>query len=257
MRNEPSLWADKLPRPTPDGHKYQRGHALVLASDELTGATRLAAGACNRIGAGLVTVRSEHKGDLFRAVLPADMMVQDGDGASLKSLRVILAGSGGFTLWHKQQLLTDESEATWVLDAKAIKWWVGQRPMPREAILTPHDGEFSKAFPDLIGTRTERALEAAMASEAIVVLKGPETVIAAPDGRVVLNVHASPYLAKAGTGDVLAGMIAGLVTQGMEAFDAACAATWMHGEAARQFGPGLTASDLEGELPAVLSSLLG
>lgn len=257
MKNEPGLWVDKLPRPTPDGHKYQRGHALVLASDALTGATRLVAGACNRIGAGLVTVRSEHKGDMFRAVLPADIMVQDGDGASLKSLRAILAGPGGFTLWHKRQLLADNSDAAWVLDAEAIKWWVGQRPMSREAILTPHDGEFAKAFPDLIGARTERALEAAVASDATVVLKGAETVIAAPDGRGVLNTHASPYLAKAGTGDVLAGMITGLVAQGMGPFDAACCATWMHGEAARRFGPGLIASDLESELSQVLSALLG
>lgn len=257
MKNELGLWVDKLPRPTPDGHKYQRGHALVLASDTLTGATRLAAGACNRIGAGLVSVRSQDKADLFRTILPADMMVQDDNGAALKGLSAILAGSGGFTPWHEQQLLGDQSGAVWVLDAEAIKWWVGARPIERTAILTPHDGEFAKAFPDIIGARTERALEAAMASDAIIALKGAETVIAAPDGRVVLNAHASPYLAKAGTGDVLAGMVTGLIAQGMAPFEAVCASVWMHGEAARRFGPGLTAADLEGELPDILASLLG
>ena len=140
-----------------------------------------------------------------------------------------------------------------VLDADALALW---SRFSTAAVLTPHEGEFARLFPDLSGARTEQASAAAARTHSVLVLKGPDTVIAGPDGRLVVNTHASPYLAKAGTGDVLAGLIAGLVAQGMPAFEAACAAVWMHGEAGKRIGPGLIAGDIVDALPGVLQALL-
>jgi NAD(P)H-hydrate epimerase len=122
-------------------------------------------------------------------------------------------------------------------------------------VLTPHDGEFIRLFGEMPGTREDRALAAARLSRAVVVLKGAQTVIAHPDGRVVVNDHSSPYLATAGAGDVLAGMTLGLLAQGMPAFEASCAAVWIHGEAALRFGPGLVAPDIIEQIPGILREL--
>lgn len=256
MRNDPDLWLRDFPRPANDCHKYDRGHAFVLASDHLTGATRLAAEACARIGAGLVSVGSESKGDLFRTALPPDIMVIDALEALPRGLACALAGPGGFSNWHAQRFATLPQALPLVLDAEAIIWWTRQPGMSRDVVLTPHEGEFARAFPELSGERETRAGTAASQTRTTIVLKGPETVIACADGRLVLNDHASPYLAKAGTGDVLAGLIAGLVAQGMAAFEAACAAVWIHGEASRRIGPGLVAGDLSAQVPAILMDLL-
>jgi hydroxyethylthiazole kinase-like uncharacterized protein yjeF len=127
-------------------------------------------------------------------------------------------------------------------------------------VITPHPGEFERVFPGLLGssaTRIAAAREAANLAGCVVLLKGADTAVAAPDGRAVVNTYATPWLATAGSGDVLAGIIGGLLAGGMPAFEAACAGVWMHGDAGRRFGPGLTAEDLPGQLPSVISGLAG
>ena len=258
--NTPSLWQDHLPRPDVGGHKYHRGHAVIQAADELTGATRLAATACSRMGAGLVTVVSPAKADFFRTVLPPDIMVRDRFDPTMRGVTAILAGPGGGDA--AAQLPELEQPAFKVLDAGALPQAGNYSTIDAKTVLTPHEGEFARAFPDITGERAERALAAAKACGGIVVLKGADTIVAAPDGRLVTNRHASPFLAKAGTGDVLAGMICGLLAQcdpetREAAFGMVCAAVWMHGEAGIRLGPGLTASDLESALPGILRDLYG
>ncbi|MEO1407977.1 MAG: NAD(P)H-hydrate dehydratase [Pseudomonadota bacterium] len=253
MTNSPELWLSHFPIPAVDGHKYDRGHLAVLGAPALTGATRLAASAASRIGAGLVSVLSHDQVDVFRASLPPDIMVTSGPANDLKRLTACLLGPGGYEASRVEELRAIASEVPKVLDADGLALW---DQIPHPAILTPHEGEFSKTFPDLVGSRVDRASKAANRTQAVVVLKGPDTVIASPDSRVVVNTHASPWLAKAGTGDVLAGFSAGLLAQGMPAFEAACAAVWMHGDCGRHVGPGLIAGDLVDQVPALLSELL-
>ena len=190
--NTPSVWKQLLPRPATDGHKYDRGHAVVLAADELTGATRLAATACSRMGAGLVTVISPARADFFRAVLPPDIMVRGRFDPAMRGITAVLAGPGG---GGAAAQLPDLAEPFFrILDAGALPEAGNYETIDAMTVLTPHDGEFSRAFPDATGERTERALAAARACGGIVVLKGAETVIAAPDGQLVelLRFHSHP-----------------------------------------------------------------
>lgn len=253
--NHPDLWARHLVWPGPDSHKYHRGHCLVLGAEAYTGATRLAAEASSRIGSGLVTVFSDTCPDLYRITLPPDIMVRSGKIQQVRRPNVVLAGPGGCTASQIAELDRLNDPVSLVLDAEAIllgRHRVRQHPV---ILLTPHEAEFARVFPDLTGSRMARARQAAEATGCMVLLKGAETCIAAPDGRSVCSRHASPWLAKAGTGDVLAGMVAGLLAQGMKAFAAACAAVWIHGEAGQRVGPGLVPQNMFEHLGPILRTL--
>lgn len=254
--NDPRLWISEFPRPAPTDHKYDRGHAVIFAAPDLTGATRLAAEACSRIGAGLVSVLAAEREDVFRATLPADIMVRNGTLANLRNPNTALIGPGGFHPIALSDLKSGHALKTIVIDADAITHAGDPKDLTARLVITPHEGELARNFPDLTGTREDRALYVARTLGAVVVLKGSRTLIASPDGSIIENRHDSPYLAKAGTGDVLAGLITGIVAQGMDPFRASAAAVWIHGDAALRIGPGLVASDLERRIPDVLSALL-
>jgi len=248
QNNTPDLWLQDFPKPELDGHKYDRGHALIYGAPELTGATRLVAGSCARIGAGMVSVISPEKGDIYRASLPAHILVRDKMPEDLGKITACLLGPGGLPGDYDAAL-----DVPYVLDAEAIMTLKGR--YPAKTVLTPHEGEFGKAFPEVEGSREDRALAAALENNAVIVLKGPETLIAGSDGRIAVNKNSSPYLATAGTGDVLAGLITGLIAQGMDPFQASCAGVWIHSQAALQIGPGLVASDIPAEISAQLAKL--
>jgi ADP-dependent NAD(P)H-hydrate dehydratase / NAD(P)H-hydrate epimerase len=261
--NGPELWQAALPRPALDGHKYGRGHALVFGSYPMTGAPRLAARAAARLGAGLVSIAvPERAVPIYAASLTSIMvrpLVAPGDAQALLAdprFNALLIGPGA-GLGPETQAATLSLLATGrplVLDADALTVFAGAAAALAAArrgpvVMTPHEGEFRRLY-DEPGDKLTRARRAAAASGAVLVLKGADTVIAAPDGRAAINANAPPYLATAGAGDVLAGMILGLLAQGTPAFEAAAAATWIHGAAAAGFGPGLMAEDLpEAALP--------
>lgn len=262
-------WRSSLPWPEADTHKHARGRLGVVSGRATqTGAARLAARAGLRIGAGVVRILCPP--DAAAVIAPAIEAVMLTPFSSPEALREACqgmdamvigpaAGVGDATIEHVRALF--ETGAALVLDADALtsfQAWPEDlfELLDRDDVLTPHAGEFERLFPDLPAREREAsARAAAQRSGAVVVLKGRETVIAAPDGRVAINDNGTPWLATAGTGDVLAGMIGGLVAQRMESFDAARAAVWMHAEAARAFGPGLTAEDLPAALPAILKTL--
>lgn len=243
----------------PDSHKYARGHVLVIENDEPHGgAARLSAMAALRSGAGLVTLVGQAN------TLPAQALMQRDDDEAERLLldprtSVIVLGPGLADTPRSQawifRLLSDEIPL--VLDAGALAL-VTAKTMSEAAaplVITPHEGEFVRLFGPIGTNRIDAVLAASHAAQAIVLLKGPQTVIAAPWGEVRVNVHASPHLASAGTGDVLAGLVAGLIAQGLNGFDAAAIAAWLHGEAGRRGGPGLIADDLPALLPQILASL--
>lgn len=254
IKNTPDLWRDNFPQPAPDAHKYHRGHTAIFGADEFTGATRLATEACSRIGSGLVSVLSETQAQVYRTSLPPDIMVTARGLDTLTRVSTILAGPGGCSEAQADALLKADPSLTYILDADAIRLWPNLQS--RTVILTPHEGEFDRYFDcdadDMLG----RADRAAKTSGAILVLKRPQTIIAAPDGQIVINRDTSRFLAKAGTGDVLAGLIAGLAAQGMSTFFAACAAVWIHSQAGERIGPGLLPQDILAELRPILRELL-
>ena len=268
FENSPELWLSKYPWPKRDGHKYQRGHVLVFGGAEMTGASRLAARAALRIGAGVVTLAAPksvwqvYASSLIGIIVKAVGGIEDYEKLLDDERRGALivgpgAGVGGKT--REAVLAALATKRSIVLDADAITSFESCRDalfsaLHSSCIMTPHEGEFARIF-ELTGDRLERARAAAKLSGAVIVLKGSDTIIAAPDGRAIINGNAPPNLATAGSGDVLTGFIAGLLAQGLAPFEAAAAAVWLHGEAATEFGEGLIAEDLSEALPKVLKRL--
>ncbi len=276
FENDPALWADALPLLLQDGNKFTRGHALVWGGWPITGAARLAARAAARVGAGLTTVAvPEAALPVYAAALTSVMISPIARPEDLESLLAdnritgLLIGPGagiGPDTRARVLAMLKTGRAT-VLDADALSTFQDDPSALFSAVtehragacvLTPHDGEFARLFEGVVDAHSDkltRARAAARASGAVVLLKGSDTVIAAPDGRAIINANAPPTLATAGAGDVLAGMVLGLLAQGMEPFLAAAAAVWLHGAAAAHFGPGLLAEDLPDRLPAVFRRL--
>jgi NAD(P)H-hydrate epimerase len=270
--NHPDWWRDYFPWPGPLSHKYTRGHALVAGGAVMTGAGRLAARAAARIGAGLVTVAAPDSAFPVYAAALTGVLVQPVGG--IDAFRGLLAdrrrnaaligpGAGLGPETREQVLAILEAGKEAVLDADALSVFAddpqalfaairaAKVPTP---VLTPHAGEFARLF-DASGGKLDRARRAARASGAVVLLKGADTVVVGPDGRAAISEGAPAELATAGSGDVLAGMVVGLLAQGMPAFEAAAAAAWLHADAASRVGPGLVAEDLVEALPAALTAL--
>ena len=281
FENVPALWREGFPVPRHEGHKYGRGHAVVVSGPSWsTGAARLAARGALRAGAGLVTIASPREALAVNAAASLAVMVRPVDGAAElttfladRRLNALAIGPGiGVNEATCELVLAALSgDRAVVLDADAITSFAKAPQRLAEAlkaragkatILTPHEGEFSRYFGALdertkVGSKLERARLAAELTGATIVLKGADTVVAAADGRASIAGNAPAYLATAGAGDVLTGMATGLLAQGMPAFEAASAAVWLHGEAANAFGPGLIAEDLPEMLPQLYRALLG
>jgi NAD(P)H-hydrate epimerase len=268
FENGPELWQTELPRPADDSNKYTRGHALISGGYPITGATRLAARAAARAGAGLTTIAVPQVALPIYASALISIMVQPLvvpdqffgllDDRRLTAL-LIGPGAGVSDETRARALAMLATGRPTVLDADALTSFQENptaldRAITGPCILTPHDGEFARLF-NPRGDKLTRTRFAARHSGAIIVLKGGDTVITAPDGRAIINTNAPPTLATAGAGDVLSGIMLGLLAQGMEPFLAAAAAVWLHGAAAKAFGPGLIAEDLPDLLPGVFRQL--
>jgi len=271
VENTPALWGEQFPWPQIEDHKYRRGHLLIAGGAVMTGAARLAARGARRIGTGLVTVACTQAGHPIYAADSAGLItaIADDDAAFTALLadqrrNVLLIGPGhGVTPQTRARALAGLAVGkACVLDADALTVLADRPQQLFEAVrspclITPHEGEFARLFPDLapLPGKLARARQAAARAQMTILLKGADTVVAAPDGRAAINSNAPPTLATGGSGDVLAGMAAGLLAQGLPPFEAACAAAWLHGDAATAFGPGLIAEDIPDQLPATLARL--
>jgi hydroxyethylthiazole kinase-like uncharacterized protein yjeF len=273
--NEPDFWLRFFPRLKPDGHKYDRGHAVIVSGPmESTGAARLGARAALRVGAGVVSVATSKAAFYINAAQLTSIMVSAYEGAgglaeiltdTRRNAVLIGPGAGATAETRENVAAVLSSEATVVIDAEGLTAFeanpqelfalIQQRPAP--TILTPHKGEFDAIFPELgnAESKLEQAKRAAEISGAVVVFKGPDTVVSAPDGLSAITEGSPPWLATAGTGDVLAGLIVGLCAQGMSPLDAAVAGVWIHSDIARTVGPGMIAEDMAPMLPALLQRL--
>ena len=269
--NTPALW--RYPWPKPDGHKYARGHCVAVSGPaNATGAARMAASAALRVGAGLVSVASPPDAMAVNAAHLTAIMLKPFDGASGlgellsdKRLNAVVLGPG-LGVGGETRALVDaalKSGAAVVLDADALTSFQDDpealfNRLHGACVLTPHAGEFERLFPALLDAsagKLEAVRAASTRTGCVVLLKGGDTVIAGPGDKATINANAPPTLATAGAGDVLAGLIAGLLAQGMTTFDAAACGAWLHGDAAARFGPGLIAEDLPEMIPSVLAGL--
>ena len=252
--NLPCLW--RLPAAAPNGHKYDRGQVTILGGASMTGAARLAAEAARRAGAGMLTIAAADNADLYRAGVPGVLVDEQEIPTLLRDPRrkVWVCGPGlGVDATRAALPVLLASGRQVVADADAFSACAGNPTALRGAtVLTPHEGEFVCVFGPIGANRLQAAHAAAQATGAVVLLKGPDTVIAAPDGQAFINASAPSWLATAGAGDVLAGIIAGLLAQGMGAFDAAAAGAWLHGRAATLAGPGMLAEDISSMLATAM-----
>jgi ADP-dependent NAD(P)H-hydrate dehydratase / NAD(P)H-hydrate epimerase len=279
FENVPQAWRKSFPVPKIDGQKYNRGHAVVVSGDiAATGAARLSARGALRAGAGLVTLASPRDALTVNAaaltavmVRPIDTKAEFAEFLTDKRLNACVigpgAGVGGRTkdfvltaLAAGRDLVLDADALTSFANAPGELFEAIKASTNSQVILTPHEGEFPRLFSDISNkhpqrSKLERVRAAADRCGAVVLLKGPDTVVASPDGCATIAANAPPWLATAGSGDVLSGMIAGMLSQGVAAFEAASIGVWMHGEAAREAGPGLIAEDLPEVLPAVFRRL--
>ena len=269
--NTPSLWKSYIKEPHPSDHKYTRGACLVVGSGSMPGALRLACLAARRVGAGLVRLMCKVEeypifastvwGDVITPVVTAKEYLK---WAVDERFKAVLWGTGALPKesTREQAILLLSTKKPCVLDGGALSSFEGKTQeltnyLHENVILTPHEGEFLRIFPHLafLKNKAEKALKAAAEAGAIIVLKGYDTIIASPQGELIVNANAPATLATAGTGDVLAGLMVGLLAQGIPPFQAAAAAVWIHGDAASRIGLGLIAEDLLSEIPDVLQFL--
>ncbi len=274
--NDPNLWSDYFPRPRLNMNKYDRGHALVLGGSEMTGASRLAALAAQRIGAGLVTIAAPQRAVPIYATAMTSIMVRGVDeGAGFANsfteilndkrfnVAVIGPGAGAQESTRSAVMAALQAGKAAVLDADALNIFARDvdalraaiEPTAHQVVLTPHEGEFEKLFQRVVDPTKDKITRARLAAAYMkcpILLKGADSVIASPAGLAIINTNAPATLATAGSGDVLAGFIGGLIAQGVDAFIAVCIGSWLHGAVATEFGPCLIAEDLINQLPAAL-----
>lgn len=270
LENTPALWRGLFPFPEADSHKYSRGTALIRGGAAMTGATRLAARAAQRVGVGLVTLAAPTSALPIYAEALESVIVRPCDNPDDWQALIdnphhpaLLIGPGlGLGEAQKIDILKAlGADRPAVLDADALTGFSDHPKMlfnnlHPDCVLTPHEGEFARLFGGIEGDRLARARAGAEQAGCVVVLKGHETIIASPDGQAVVNRNAPPWLATAGSGDVLAGIVLGLVAQKMPAFWAAVAGVWMHGRIGAVCGAGLIAEDIVAGIPAILQEII-
>lgn len=288
FENRTDLWLREFPVPAVDAHKYKRGHVGVFSGGpSATGAARLSAMAAARSGAGAVTVLSPANAMQVNAMHLTSIMLREtddvedikafvaerrpsafilgpgfgvGERTRTFGLALLASGKSQDAAAQVDGLVFDADAITSFREAPDVLFQAARRHTAPALVMTPHEGEFVRLFPDIAGDKASskltKAREAAKLANAVIVYKGADTVIAAPDGRAAINANGASWLATAGSGDVLSGIVAGLLAQGMPPFQAACAAVWIHAEAGSRFGPGLIAEDLPLALVPVLRELV-
>lgn len=272
IENVQKLWIEKLPEIKKEDHKYNRGHIAMLGGAEMTGAIRMAAQASMRAGAGMCTIHSldsaahDYKEDMPHLMFQKLSRFEDYVAQAKQDKKHILLLGPGFGRADDEmlkQLVLDclALNKPAVLDADALSCFEDNPSALTDAlhekcVITPHEGEFKRLFPNIDGdTKFDRTLNAAQMTSAVIVHKGADTIIAQNNNKPALHTHASSWLSTAGAGDVLAGIIAGLLGQHVAPYDAACMGAWMYGEASVRFGAGLTAPDIIDQIPSVLKDL--